>query len=259
MQTKASEQDARLRMEQKASQEMRALLARFNDEQLPDDKRIHRKIRVHTDNRQLPPSLLTRLFNNPIIQGLMWSKALDGATDILKAASLLAQWPSVTQHQEQARYMKVDDTLHPDLEIAFAEVSVSPDVARRIEQEIREVRDQDMIVAQHYTQGYMGPFGAHKRHYALMQEFQLRHNAITNDYAHCITRVADMEQELGCDDSSGPCMVRVFGVVSLGELSGRKPGVSVAEAGAEMTVSDQQALEKAAPVIIVPPHLNFVP
>ncbi len=202
---------------------------------------------------------LTSFFNNPLVQGYLFSKALEGV-NALSAAALLAQFPSLRDQEEQRRYIQVADTLTPDLEIEFAQVSVSRDVAAQIEAEIAEVRMQDMIITQRFNKsGFMGPFIEEKTRYGLMHEFRLRHDPDSHQYAHCITRVAQMERELDCDGQSGPCMVRVFGVVSANAPAGRKPAINIAEVGAEMTVSDQQALEKAAQVIVVPPHLNYVP
>lgn len=209
--------------------------------------------------KKKPFGFLTSFFNNYLVQGYLMGKALEGV-NALSAAALIAQFPTLREQEEQRRYIQVADTLTPDLDVEFAQVSVSRDVAAQIEAEIAEVRMQDMIITQQFNRsGFMGPFIEEKTRYGLMQEFRLRHDSDSHQYAHCITRVAQMEHELGYDSHKSPCMVRVFGVVSAACPTGRKPAINIAEVGAEMTVSDQQALEKAAQVIVVPPHLNYVP
>lgn len=261
MQTKVSEQEKKWQAEQAASREYKELLKNLAAEERADGSSTEfGKMRRYTRDRQ-QMGWLARLFNNPMVQGMVWTRAIDGANDLLKAVTLLAQqWPSVTEHQNERRYVEVSDTLAEELGVEFAQVAVSSDVARRIEDEIAEVRAQDMIIAQRFEKsGFMGPFAEEQKRYNLMQQFRLRHDHDTDTYAHCINRVQEIQHDVGCDGTKGTCVAHVFGVVSLQAPSGRKPGIRVAEAGAEMTVRDQQAVEKATPVISVPPSLNFVP
>lgn len=261
MQTKASEQEKKWQAEQAASRAYKALLHDLAAEERADGGSTEfGRMRRHTRERQ-NMGFLARLFNNPIVQGIAWAKAMDGTSDLIKAVGLLVQqWPSVDEHQKERRYIEVSDTLSETLGVEFAQVAVSSDVARRIESEIAEVRTQDRIIAQRFEKsGFMGPFVEEKKRYNLMQQFRLRHDDDANIYAHCINRIEEIQHEIGCDSTKGTCVAHVFGVVALHAPSGRKPGIRVAEAGAEMTVSDQQAVEKATPVITVPPSLNFVP
>lgn len=250
----------RLKAEQEASRQYRedqrdiAAEARDYDGGATDRGKMRRWL-PHKHNNSLAAAMLRRTsYLAVIFQQLLNEQTLK---DFVMMATGLVQ--SFEDHAEKNSYLKVADTLDPELGIRFAEVGVAEEVATQLKQEITEVQMQDTILSQKFAR-FHGPFLEEKKRIELINEYKLRAMAPEKpgapvEYAHCFQRVAEMHKQYA--DSPRTCSVRVFGVVSAPSTSkGLK--VDVAEAGAEMTATDLAQKEAAVTVRVPPPQFNFV-
>lgn len=235
-------------------------LDRFNDEQLPDERRAHRKFRVYRNGKKDDAGLLG-LKESSITTAFLFNHFADNVKKAVEALiHLVHHWPTVTEHIKQSPYIHVADTMDHDLTVAFAPVAVSPKVADILKQQIELVREAQADIDREFeTSAFLGPHPIQEKiAYEQKRAFHVRHNPDADCYAHCVTQVARLEEELGETDAPKTEMAYIFGVIAAPAAS-RGYDNKVAEAGAEISASNLaniEAAQQARPV--PPPRFNIV-